>query len=237
MIQTILITLIFGINSCSDTCQISLLCSGNHRFDNSDMTKRCQLLMRYSIGKHCFDHSKQREKWPEVIYLVVPTPDAMHIVRRPHACHIVYLIKPWCMSAVGPNVNIPHTIYTCMSAYLFDVACYQLGRDKRSFQGPNIPATGEDPTQKLHYHDDVINWKHFPRYWPFVRAIHRSPVNSQHKGQWHGSLMFSLICVWINGWVNSREASDLRRYCADYDVTVMIKENDILRKICWVSNK
>ena len=36
-------------------------------------------------------------------------------------------------------------------------------------------------------------WKHFPRYWPFVRGIHRSPVDSHHKGQWHGALMFSLI--------------------------------------------
>ena len=47
-------------------------------------------------------------------------------------------------------------------------------------------------------HDDVIKWKHFPRYWPFVRRIHRSPVNSPHKSQWRGTLMFSLICVWIN---------------------------------------
>ena len=44
-------------------------------------------------------------------------------------------------------------------------------------------------------HDDVIKWKHFPRYWPFVRGIHRSPVNSPHKGQWRGALMFSLISV------------------------------------------
>ena len=44
-------------------------------------------------------------------------------------------------------------------------------------------------------HDDVIKWKHFPRYWPFVRGIHRSPGNSPHKGQWRGALMFSLICV------------------------------------------
>ena len=57
-------------------------------------------------------------------------------------------------------------------------------------------------------HDDVIKWKHFPRYWPFVRGIHRSPVNSPHKGQSRGALMFSLICVWINGWVNNREAGD-----------------------------
>ena len=45
-------------------------------------------------------------------------------------------------------------------------------------------------------HDDVIKWKHFPRYWPFGRGIHRSPVNSPHKGQWRGALMFSLICTW-----------------------------------------
>ena len=25
-------------------------------------------------------------------------------------------------------------------------------------------------------HDDVIKWKTFPRYWPFVRGIHRTPV-------------------------------------------------------------
>ena len=44
----------------------------------------------------------------------------------------------------------------------------------------------------IHAHDDVIKWKHFPRHWPFVRGIHRSP-NSPHKGQWRGTLMFSLI--------------------------------------------
>ena len=70
-------------------------------------------------------------------------------------------------------------------------------------------------------HDDVIKWKHFPRNWPFVRGIHRSPVNSPHKGQWRGALTFSLICVWINDGVNNREAGDLRRYCAHYDVSVM----------------
>ena len=64
-----------------------------------------------------------------------------------------------------------------------------------------------------HCHDDVIKWKHFPRYFPFVRGI--------HKGQWRGALMFSLICVWINGWVNNSEAGDLRRYRAHYDLTVM----------------
>ena len=70
-------------------------------------------------------------------------------------------------------------------------------------------------------HDDVIKWKHFPRYWPFVRGIHRPPMNS-HKGQWRWSFMFSLICARINRWVNNREAGDLRRYRVHYDVIVML---------------
>ena len=47
----------------------------------------------------------------------------------------------------------------------------------------------------------MIAWWHFPRYWSFVRGIHRSPMNSPHKGHWRGALMFSLISVWIYGWV------------------------------------
>ena len=56
------------------------------------------------------------------------------------------------------------------------------------------------PWLMSHLYNDVIKWKNFTRYWPFVRGIHRSPVNSPHKGQWRGALMFSFICVWINGW-------------------------------------
>ena len=40
------------------------------------------------------------------------------------------------------------------------------------------------------------SWRHqletFPRYWTFVRGIHRSPMNSPHKGQWRVALMFFL---------------------------------------------
>ena len=46
-----------------------------------------------------------------------------------------------------------------------------------------------------------------------VRWIHRWPVNSPHKGQWRGTLMFSFICV-----------GDLRRHRAHYDITVMVSE-------------
>ena len=85
---------------------------------------------------------------------------------------------------------------------------------------------------KLSLHDEVIKWKHFPRYWPFVRGSPRSPVNSPHKDQWRGALMFSLICVWINGWLNNPEAGDLRRYRPHYDFTAM----HTLGIICSISN-
>ena len=74
-------------------------------------------------------------------------------------------------------------------------------------------------------HDDIIKWNHVPCCWPFVRGIHRSPVNYPHKVKWHGALMFSLICAWINAWVNNREASNLRRHRVHYDVIVMKKRS------------
>ena len=62
-------------------------------------------------------------------------------------------------------------------------------------------------------HDDIMKWKHFPHYWPLC---------GKFTGHWwRGTLMFSLICAWINGWVNKSEAGDLRRPHAHYDVTVM----------------
>ena len=87
-------------------------------------------------------------------------------------------------------------------------------------------ARGHCPEHKMAYnrttrHDDVIRWKHFPRHWPFLRVIQRSPVNSPHKSQWRGALMFPLICAWTNGWLNNRDAGHLRRHRARYDVTVM----------------
>ena len=73
----------------------------------------------------------------------------------------------------------------------------------------------------LSSHDGVIKWKHFPRYWSFGRGIFRSSGNSPHKGQWRGTLMFSLICAWTNGHsLNNRDTGDWRRHRAHYDVTV-----------------
>ena len=72
--------------------------------------------------------------------------------------------------------------------------------------------------------DGVIKWKYFPRYWPFVRGVHQSPVNSLHKGQWRGALMFSLICALDErlskqslGWWFETPWCPLWRHCNGYD--------------------
>ena len=93
-------------------------------------------------------------------------------------------------------------MYICASLWSWEIHCTNSNIDKSC-------------------HVDIFECKHFLRYWTFVQGIHRSPVNSPHKGQWQGALMFSFICVWINGWVNNCEAGDLRRYHAHYDVIVM----------------
>ena len=100
-------------------------------------------------------------------------------------------------------------------------------------------------------------WRHqmeafFPCYLPSVLGIHRSAVNSLHKGQWRWALIFSLICAWINGWVNNCEGGDLRRHRTLCDITVMTCQIDRLqhqnnhitiawrilcqwKKCCWIS--
>ena len=69
-------------------------------------------------------------------------------------------------------------------------------------------------------HDDVIKWKHFQRYRPFVQGIDWSPVNSPHKGQWRGVLRFSLICAFDKrlskqswGWWFKTPSRSLWRHC------------------------
>ena len=111
--------------------------------------------------------------------------------------------------ALGEPVGVAVNSHTHSVRVVAVVFCYLFNRSMSNWY------------PELLSHDDVIKWKYFPRYWPFERGIHRSPVNSPHKGQWRGALMFSLICTWINGRVNNREAGDLRRHRAHYDVSVI----------------
>ena len=128
------------------------------------------------------------------------------------------------------SLTLPKCKMITASCYCSDVTWALSVSNRRQIQGLfnslSMLVTRETP---ISCHDDVIKWKHSPRNWPFMRGIHRSPVNSLHKGQWRGALMFPLICVWINGWINNRKAGDLRRYRTHYDVTVMITDP-------WVGN-
>ena len=72
-------------------------------------------------------------------------------------------------------------------------------------------------------------WRHhmetFSALLAFCAGNSPVPVNSPHKGQWRGALMFSLISAWTNSWSNNRDAGDLSRRRAHYDVTVMMFVN------------
>ena len=118
-----------------------------------------------------------------------------HVRYGPQGIYVILLNKPYCARTRSESVRYwQHWVNT----------------------GPVLAHCGM-------FRDDVIKRKHFSRYWPLVRGIHRSPVNSPHKGQWRGALMFSLICARINGWVNNGETGDLRRHRAHYDVIVTWK--------------
>ena len=69
-------------------------------------------------------------------------------------------------------------------------------------------------------------WRHqmetFSALLVICVGIHRSPVNSPHKGQWRGDLMFSLIGCLNKRLSKHRNTSDLRHHRAHYDVNVMV---------------
>ena len=158
-----------------------------------------------------------------------------------------YLAREFVKNAICYRGNVMVTLYFCdlfIDVYIWKFM--KINRETGHFVAwkrerhrilryPNCPSTPNIIASSINQiavaiqgpdlcsvHDDVIKWEHFPRYWPFVRGIHRPPVNSPHKGQWCGVVMFSFICARINGWVNNREAGDLRRHRSDYDVIVTI---------------
>ena len=142
--------------------------------------------------------------------------DSICFIRLPHRTHILRDIVY--LSLINDRhfrcnlYGFPYRLVTCE---------HKLYNHSQGLTSSHMYTQNETNTQWRGYGDDVIKWNHIPRYWPLVRGIHRWPVNSPHKGQWRGALMFSLIYAWINVWVNDREAGDLWRHRAHYDVTVM----------------
>ena len=147
-----------------------------------------------------------RRQW--FLYALVYSAHKLHSSASQDLITTGYAYSPWCLILVDREMQCTNYLGSSFQDVRF------------------IISVGLIFWEIFGIHDDVIKWKHFPRYWPFVRGIHRSPVNSPYKGQWRGALMFSLIGVWITGWVNNPEAGDLRRHRAHYDVTVMRKSNN-----------
>ena len=93
----------------------------------------------------------------------------------------------------------------------------------------HIPPLKTDNSHHNHNSDVKMSttwWRHQMETFSALLALCAGnspvPVNSPHKGQWRGALMFTLICTGINDWVNNREAGDLRRHLDHYDVSVMM---------------
>ena len=120
------------------------------------------------------------------------------------ACALLFV--PQCI------ITKSHVIVTCMMFLWFKIQkiCAQPCTGHRTM----IVAENISCVQ----HDDVIKGNYFPRYWPFVRGIHRSPANSSQRPVTRN---FPLIWAWTKSWANNGDAHDLRRHLAHYDVTVM----------------
>ena len=117
--------------------------------------------------------------------------------------------------------HIIDILYSLYIHYTGIIQCMRLADEKRRYSvTPSL--SGWTHTQNGPRHDDVMKWKHFPRYWRFVRGIPRSPANYPHKGQWHGAFKFSLICA-LNkrmskqswGWWFETLSRSLWRHCND----------------------
>ena len=182
-----------------------------------------------SDGDPCLDSSVKRSYILDNIGLITPTlvapykrwrcrygmfPDYLELRHEWFKARICMQTFILCTTTHGITLN--HRIYThgcCVCVFVFissaQVMQWYIYRGVIQWHRDSIQ------------HDDVSKWTHLRRNWPFVRGIHRSPVNSLHKSQWRWALMFPMICAWINGWVNNRRADDLRHYRAHYFVIVM----------------
>ena len=80
----------------------------------------------------------------------------------------------------------------------------------------------------------VIWWRHQMEIFDVLLCEGNPPVTS--LSDWRGALMFSLIYGWRHSWGSNRNAGDLRRHCAHYDVTVMMSRKHIPLwwAFCWI---
>ena len=113
-----------------------------------------------------------------------------------------------------PYMIVENNSYFVIKIFLMNVLCNWVQKLQKLY-------TYIERDSILVYHDDVIKWKHFPRNWPFVRIIHRPRWIPHTKASDAELWCFLWSAGCINGWVNNREAGDLRRHRGHYYVSVM----------------
>ena len=132
------------------------------------------------------------------------------------------MLAPWTLLVpICVSLWVSVSASLCLQKWptiFYELGLYIKGNNLRLYSIIFVTCVGSFAVQLSCIHDDVIKWKHFPRYWPFVWC---GEFTGQRKGQWRGASMFSLICVWINGWVSNREADDLWQYRVYCDVIIM----------------
>ena len=88
--------------------------------------------------------------------------------------------------------------------------------DRQADLYATIPPEFVKVTESL---DEIMPWQHFPHNWPFVKAIHLSPVPGKRPVIWMFDAIYSLLPKWISCWANNRSADDIGR---SYDLNVNV---------------
>ena len=90
------------------------------------------------------------------------------------ACIIAHLLT----GTAQPVVSKEECVYTYLMVFVQQTCKSQTGNAYRHKDVCNCDFDRNGKRRNIHEkylkHDDVIKWRHFPRYWPFVRGIHRS---------------------------------------------------------------
>ena len=129
--------------------------------------------------------------WFQLKFYILPWHFSMVVSHSFRAMHISWhlsiiflIIQPICNPS---KLCLLHFCYEFINLTLCMLNIFKKHLHFITFQHTEMAQAFES----FPYHYDIIKWKHLQRYWPFVRGIHQSPVNSTHKGPVTQALMFS----------------------------------------------
>ena len=141
-------------------------------------------------------------------------------------CSLLKLLWKWwrhqmeTFSALLPLVRGIHRWITLTKANDAELWCFLWYVTEQTVELTTETRWFETPPCSLWRHCNV---QAVPCHRAWYEEVDPGHHYAYAKGQWRGALMFSLFCARINDWVNNREAGDLWRHRAHYDVIVMIQ--------------